>query len=153
MDRKINCIIIEDDIPLREAFREALERDPNITVKEAGDIEQGGRLARQEPQVVVLADLGLPDGRGIDVINVVRHENPGAVIVVITGDERIKTEALAAGADHVIIKATIESFGDGLIKAVRDAVDAHEIALIHEPALTLTKSQASLIERARAKIE
>ncbi|MBC7939979.1 MAG: response regulator, partial [Chitinophagaceae bacterium] len=62
--------------------------------------------APSPPFDVVLTDLRLPDGSGMDVLKFVRERNLPMAVVVLTGssDERSVFEALHAGADDYIAK-------------------------------------------------
>lgn len=67
------------------------------------------RAARRHLQVyrpsVVIADLGLPDGNGIDLIQELSKALPRVdALLAISGDTHLATEALAAGADGFIEK-------------------------------------------------
>jgi len=62
-------------------------------------------VARQ-PIDVVLLDLGLPDGDGLDVCRVLRRERPDAVIVILTasGEDIDVISGLESGADDYVTK-------------------------------------------------
>ncbi len=67
------------------------------------------RAARRHLQVyrpsVVIADLGLPDGNGIDLIQELSSAQPRVdALLAISGDTHLATDALAAGADGFIEK-------------------------------------------------
>jgi two-component system nitrate/nitrite response regulator NarL len=65
-----------------------------------------GALLRRDPADVVLVDYSLPDGRGSDVLRIVRRHWPRARMVLFTGhaESDILHEAIAAGADGVLTK-------------------------------------------------
>lgn len=128
--RLLRVIVVEDDKTLCQAFAEALEADKSITTVQAHDLPEAIQLCRREPQVVMLVDLGLPSATGMDAVTMMRKENPGATLIVITGDMDAKPEAMRAGAHAVIVKGGEDSVGSGLIDAVRNAVRAHDSELL-----------------------
>jgi len=97
-------LVVDDEPQLRRAVRRALEGH-GYEVREADD----GGSALSSFQVfrpdVVLLDLMLPDGSGIEVCRELRksHQTPIIVLSVI-GDESTKVEALDQGADDYLTK-------------------------------------------------
>jgi signal transduction histidine kinase len=72
---------------------------------------------------IVLLDLGLPDGHGIDIVRRARAASPAVVMIVLTGfdDEAMVTAALKEGAQDYLIKGQIES--RALPQALRHAME------------------------------
>lgn len=102
------AVLIVDDFPLvRRGVVEALAIDPGIrVVGEAAGVVDGLQLSRALEPDVVLLDLRLPDGNGIEMIGQLRSEFEGVVILVMTAVEKIDTieHAVAAGADGYLNK-------------------------------------------------
>ena len=97
-------LVVDDDAAIRRVVATGL-RARGYEVLEAGTASDGlGAVATEAPDLVVL-DLGLPDGDGIDVCRRVREFSSVPVIVlsVETTDHR-KIEALDAGADDFVTK-------------------------------------------------
>lgn len=103
------AVLIVDDFPLvRRGIAEALAFDPGIrVVGEAAGVVDGLELSRALQPDVVLLDLRLGDGNGIEMIGQLRAECEGLVILVMTAVEKIDTieRALNAGADGYLSKA------------------------------------------------
>jgi len=98
-------LVIEDDEGIAEPLAAALRRDGH-DVRAVGcvaDVELA--VLEHQPELVVL-DLGLPDGDGIDVCRLIRTESPDVEILILTGrrDELDTVEALDAGADDYVTK-------------------------------------------------
>lgn len=97
-------LIVEDDAAIRRFVRQALEEAGHHVFEsdglQRGLIEAGTR----KPDLLVL-DLGLPDGDGVDLIRDLRGWSRVPVIVLSarTGDDD-KIAALDAGADDYLIK-------------------------------------------------
>ena len=97
-------LLVEDDRGIRRFLRAALETE-GWRVHETGTIEDGLAEAASHKPDLVIADLGLPDGDGVDFIRALRTWSRVPVIVLSArSDERDKVRALDAGADDYIEK-------------------------------------------------
>lgn len=101
-------LVIEDQDVIRGSMRRTLEAAfPGIRVDESADL-RGARalLAAKKGYGVVLVDLGLPDGSGVELIRELRKKLPQALIVVSTiyDDDDHLFPALAAGATGYLLK-------------------------------------------------
>ena len=98
------ALLIEDERQIRRFVRTALETE-GWQIVEAETIKQGLIDAGTRKPDVVILDLGLPDGNGIDFIRDFRTWSPIPIIVLSarTG-ETDKIEALDAGADDYLTK-------------------------------------------------
>ena len=87
------------------------------------DFGQQGATLRDTAVDVILLDLGLPDGQGIEVVRRTRLAAPRVPLVVLTGqdDAVLALEALQAGAQDYLIKGQIDT--RGLLRALRYAVE------------------------------
>src|SRR5688572_21516599 len=104
---KLNVFIVEDDAVTRESLRARIEAHPRLRVGAASGTAADGiaALAAARPDVL-LADLGLPDGNGIDVIKAALRRYPDLPIMVITvfGNEKRVISAIQAGASGYLLK-------------------------------------------------
>lgn len=98
------ALLVEDEPHIRRFVRAALEGE-GWQVFEAATMQRGLIDAgTRRPDLVVL-DLGLPDGDGIDFIGDVRKWSPVPIIVLSARvDEQDKIRALDAGADDYLAK-------------------------------------------------
>lgn len=98
------AILVEDELQIRRFVRTALETE-DWRVFEADTMKQGlVEAGTRKPDVVIL-DLGLPDGDGIDFIRDLRAWSSTPVIVLSARiDETQKIAALDAGADDYLAK-------------------------------------------------
>lgn len=106
-------LVVEDEPELRRFQVATLERE-GFEVYEAGTQERGlVEAATRRPDMLVL-DLGLPDGDGVDLIRQLRGWSDVPIIVVSARtDEADKVQALDAGADDYLVKP----FGVGELMA------------------------------------
>jgi two-component system, OmpR family, KDP operon response regulator KdpE len=97
-------VVIEDEPQIRRFVRAALEAE-GWQVHEADNAKKGlTEAGTRKPDLLVL-DLGLPDGDGLDVIRDVRGWSPVPIIVLSArSDETDKIAALDAGADDYLTK-------------------------------------------------
>jgi two-component system KDP operon response regulator KdpE len=99
----IRVLIIEDDPQIRRFLRMALEGE-GCVVQEANRLDVGRAAALLGPDLVML-DLGLPDGDGLDFIGTFRKRSNAPIIVISArGQETDKVAALDAGADDYLVK-------------------------------------------------
>ena len=98
------AILIEDERQIRRFVRTALETE-DWRVFEAETVKQGLIEAGTRKPDVVILDLGLPDGDGVDFIRDLRTWSSTPVIVLSARvDEQQKISALDAGADDYLTK-------------------------------------------------
>ena len=97
-------LIIEDERQIRRFVRVALEED-GCQVIEAGTMAEGLALAGAERPHLIVLDLGLPDGNGVDLIRDVRGwADTPIVILSARAQENDKIDALDAGGDDYLTK-------------------------------------------------
>ena len=114
----LTAILVEDERQIRRFVRTALEAE-GWAVVETETLHQGlTDAATRKPDLIIL-DLGLPDGDGMDFIRDVRGWSPVPIIVLSARvGEQDKIAALDAGADDYLSKP----FGVGeLLARVRAA--------------------------------
>lgn len=98
------ALLVEDDVPIRRFVRMALEGE-GWSVVEADTLRQGLVDAGTHQPALVILDLGLPDGDGVDLLRGLRTWSGVPVIVLSArADERDKIAALDAGADDYLTK-------------------------------------------------
>ncbi len=112
-------LLVEDDPSIRRFLRTALPLH-GLRLEEAGDVASALIAMTSHPPDLVLLDLGLPDGNGIEFTRTVRGWSTVPILVISARDqERDKVEALDAGADDYLTKP----FGvDELLARIRVAL-------------------------------
>ncbi len=92
-------LIVEDRDSLRRMLERALAQE-GYAVASAADAQEGIRRAGEASWDLVLTDLKLPDGSGIDVLTASRRAAPRTPVVVLTGYGTVATavEAMKLGA-------------------------------------------------------
>jgi DNA-binding response OmpR family regulator len=98
-------LVIEDDLAIRRGLRDAL-RHEGYGVLEAGDAVEGQRLALTAEIDLVLLDLVLPAGSGLEILERTREARPSLPVIVLTarGGENDRVRGLRLGADDYVVK-------------------------------------------------
>jgi two-component system response regulator NreC len=119
----IRLLIIDDHQLVRSGLRRLLESEEDMTVEdEAGTAHDAVRLARLHKPDVVLLDVVMPGGSGLDVIQEIRESAPDARILTLSmqDDPSYVRQAFAAGASGYVLK---EAADDELLAAVREVAE------------------------------
>jgi DNA-binding NarL/FixJ family response regulator len=102
-------LLVDDHELIRQGLARAFERDEDMTVVgQAGSLQEGVSAWQSLQPDVVVTDLQLPDGHGLDVVRAIRASNDTTGVVVLTmhaGDEHIFA-AMEAGASAFVGKDT-----------------------------------------------
>jgi DNA-binding NtrC family response regulator len=121
----VNLLIVDDEASLRDFLSIVFEGEGWAVETASSIAEARAAIHRNEPDVV-LCDLMLPDGSGIDLIREVKAQAPSIVFIMITAhtSTRSAVEALKAGAmDYIAKPFDIEE----LTVLVRKAVERKEL--------------------------
>lgn len=105
--RPIRVALVEDEMLFQRAFRDAIDSaDDMVLLYVAGTVSQAMANLEREAVDVLLVDLGLPDGSGIDIIKAARQSWPSCDIMVSTtfGDEQHVMQSIQAGALGYLLK-------------------------------------------------
>ena len=140
----ISVLIVEDEQAIVRFLRTALEAD-GLRVYDAGTLQRGLlEAATRKPDLVIL-DLGLPDGDGIDFIRDLRQWSQVPVLVLSARiEESDKIAALDAGADDYLSKP----FGIGELQArLRVALRRHAGMRQSDPLVSFSDIQVDLAAR------
>ena len=103
----IRTAIVEDDPAALERIHAALDAEPDIDIiGVARNLAMGKELIGAGGFDVLLCDLGLPDGSGIDLIRIAAKQHPEADIIVITifADQAKVLDSIKAGARGYLLK-------------------------------------------------
>jgi two-component system, NtrC family, response regulator AtoC len=96
-------LIVDDERFIRMALNEAL-RSWDYSPVEAGSVAEALRVFDEEDPTVVLLDIDLPDGSGLDILNEVKHRRPETIAIMITGNVDVEnTVAALRGGAHDFI--------------------------------------------------
>jgi two-component system OmpR family response regulator len=129
----IRILLVEDNPDLAQRLTEGLE-GAGFAVDHAADGETGYRLGRSEDFDAVILDLGLPDMKGVDVLNRWRQAGREVPVLILTarGSWTEKVEGLNAGADDYITKPChIQEIAARLRALIRRSAGKPTPTLVH----------------------
>ena len=131
----MKLLLIEDNKELSNNISSYLNKEKYL-VESAASYEAGiDKLSGFEYDVVLL-DLMLPDGNGIDLLKLVRQENPDVGILIISAKNALddKIKGLELGADDYLPKPFHLSELNARIKAIyrRRQLSGSEVAVFNE---------------------
>jgi two-component system KDP operon response regulator KdpE len=99
-----HVLVVEDELPIRAFLRTTLQAH-GYRCTEAATMQAGLLQLTADPPDLLLLDLGLPDGDGLDLVRQLRQWSTVPVIVLSArGQERDKVTALDLGADDYLTK-------------------------------------------------
>ena len=101
----MRILLIEDDPGLGNAVRDQIAAEGHMPDL-APTLSYARDLLATMPYDLILLDLGLPDGRGIDFLKTLRAKGSVTPVMILTAHDRIteRIEGLNAGADDYMIK-------------------------------------------------
>ena len=103
----IRVMIVDDHEIVRRGIAEIVDRADDLeVVAEAGTVQDALRRAQLVSPDVILVDLQLPDGTGIDIMESLGQTNPEIRPIVLTSfeDDEALAESLAKGARAYVLK-------------------------------------------------
>jgi DNA-binding NarL/FixJ family response regulator len=118
----LSVLIVEDDRRFRESFVRAFAADAGFHLHDDVDTVAEALVALRGAKIgLLVCDLGLPDGSGLDVIREATAVQADCAILVVTvfGDEEHVVNAIEAGAGGYLLK---DSTNAELLAAARDLV-------------------------------
>lgn len=103
---KTETILIVDDDPQIRMTLDSVLKSWGYECVEAGTVADGERVFSDILPAVVLLDIDLPDGSGLDLLTRIKEVNADTIVVMITGDVNVDNtiEALRGGAHDFIGK-------------------------------------------------
>ena len=122
--RSLSLLIVDDHEVVRQGLVALLGRRPGFrVVAEAGTVADAVEAARRFQPDLVVMDVRLPDGSGIEACREIRAERPATRVLILTSypDEDAVLSAIVAGASGYLLKqvrardlvAALEAVGRG----------------------------------------
>src|SRR5438477_11307357 len=104
---KLTVAIVDDDSRYRSSLAHAVMSAPDMSlIGVADDLETGRALIDSRQPEILLVDLGLPGGSGMELIRHAAQNLPACDVMVVTvfGDERHVIASIEAGATGYLLK-------------------------------------------------
>ena len=138
---KLKILIVDDHDIVRKGLAMLVSRQEDLTVvAEAGTAAEAVEKARETVPDVVVMDIRLPDGTGIEACREVRDENSDVKVLMLTSysDEEAVMGSIMAGASGYLLK---EIRSQEIVDAIRRVGSGQSLL---DPSVT-----ASVLERVR----
>ncbi len=116
----IKIAVLEDDAILRDRYVELVASAPDMRlIWAAATLAEARRALEASIPDVLLVDLGLPDGSGLEIITQVKRLSPACEVMVVSvfGDEGNVVAAISAGATGYLLK---DALADSFLTTIRD---------------------------------
>ncbi len=107
-------LIVEDSEIFRNLLKYGLQsRYPGVRILEAANVAEGEALARRHVPAVILMDVQLPDGNGLDLTQTLKGDIPGVHVVICTAHDlpEHREAAVRCGAAHFVSKDRLAEVG------------------------------------------
>lgn len=128
---KFKILLIEDNPGDARLIKETLEEAIPAQFEITNVQRLAGALKRLKVEKfdVILLDLMLPDGTGLDTFIMAYAQSPEVPIIVLTGldSEELAAQAMRRGAQDYLVKGQID--GNLLARSIRYAVERHQLQL------------------------
>lgn len=123
-DGLISVLVVEDDAPTRWRISDALLSAGTFSVRDVSTLAEAREAIQVAIPDVLLTDLQLPDGSGMELIRDLRALNDQTEIMVISilGDEESVISAILLGANGYLLK---DAFPNDIADTVRDLMRGH----------------------------
>ncbi len=120
----ISVLLVEDDAPTRWRLQDALGATGEFAATAVATVAEARASLVESAPRVLLTDLQLPDGHGLELIRETRQRHPDTEIMVISilGDEESVIAAIRQGATGYLLKDAVPT---DIAATVRDLVAGH----------------------------
>jgi PleD family two-component response regulator len=149
MDKRVTTILLIEDNPgdirlIREMLVEAEDR--RFRVHLADHLSAALACLTTGKIDVVLADLNLPDSRGLATCVSIHERAPTVPIVILTGldDEQLAIRAVRDGVQDYLVKARINS--NLLVRAIRYAIERNRLEQEREQLISELKAALAQVK-------
>lgn len=141
----IRVLLVDDALEVRDRIREEFEGHREFAIAaEASTVADAIALMGETEPDVVLLDLGLPDGSGLEVLNATQGvaRRPLVIVLTNTDDAEVRRRCLSLGAHAVLDKASDSAFLPARVARV------FGIALQNDALFRRTDAEAAVLARA-----
>jgi len=145
MDKNSRILIIDDEVGIRQGCCRVLQPQGHM-VDTAETFQEGLRKIEETAYDLVLLDVMLPDGKGIDLLEPIRKKDPETVAIIITGYATVElaVDTIKKGAYNFISKPFT---ADLLLITVNQGLEKRRLSL---EARRLQAIESEKIELSRA---
>jgi len=143
--------IVDDERNIQATLSAILERRGYASAS-AFTGKQGLQMIADHKPDVLLLDLGLPDGEGLDLLRTIRTQHPNLPVIVVTANDSLNNAiaSIKIGAFHFISKPYVP---DELLSLVAKALESHGLRQETVQLREETERLKKRVERAEAQLQ
>ncbi len=105
----MKVFLVDDSLVIRQRLKRLLADVNEVQViGESGEVQEATNAILEQKPDVVLLDIHLFNGNGIDVLQRLKRENPAPAVIILTNYPypQYRQKCLEAGADFFFVKST-----------------------------------------------
>lgn len=105
----MKILVVDDSILIRRSLIKLLDQlDDSLQIAEAVNVPEGIRMAKDFKPEIVIIDIRMPGGSGLDILKELKGMKEKPVTIVLTKycSEKFQEEAAKSGADYFFDKST-----------------------------------------------
>lgn len=147
---KGNILVVDDELGIRRGCQRALEPE-GYNVETAVSLQEARQKINSFSYDLILLDVMMPDGRGMDLLAPIHSQDPETVIAIITGFATVElaVQAIKGGAYNFISKPFTS---DQLLLTVNQGMEKRRLSL-EARRLQAVEQQAKALAQAKEEAE
>ncbi len=131
LTQTLRVIVVEDEVAARAHLMDCINDHPEMELVTAASNYEEGIASLKQPHDVLVVDIGLPDGSGIDIIRHAKRScQSHCLVTTVFADEQTVVSALEAGADGYVLKED-ERLGDSIVTVAQGHVPLTPSIAVH----------------------
>ncbi len=131
LEPKLRVVIVEDEESARTHLAHLIDEDSRMELTASATNYVEGLASVDLPHDVIVVDIGLPDGSGIEIIRKSSQQgNARRLVSTVFGDEATVVSALEAGADGYILKDN-ENITNAIVEVAQGHVPLTPSVAVH----------------------
>jgi len=158
----MRALIVEDEPLLCESLKEHLEEEEDFLVDTTHRLDEAMEQVFVERYDLVLLDIGLPDGNGLDLLKKVREKGEDLPVIILTarGEVEDKVKGLNLGSDDYLAKpfsmlelsARINAVMRRHFKLTENTVSVNDMVVHLDQPMVMFNDQAIELTRTEYKL-
>jgi two-component system, NarL family, response regulator DevR len=122
-DTNVKILLVDDHEVVRMGLKTLLDRRAGFSVvAEAGTVSEAVSAARQAQPNVIVMDIRLPDGNGVEACREIRGELPDTKVIMLTSyadDEAVYGSIMAGASDYLLKQTRGQSLAEAIERVAR----------------------------------
>ena len=128
----MEILLVDDNDLIRVRLEKAIRKlDDDITIYNSINCEEALMLFSQINPDLVILDISLPDGSGIDLLRIMKKEKPQISVSIFTnyGTAEFKKSCIELGAEHFFEKSNINGLIDSIGVQHKCLININEVQM------------------------